>query len=77
MPADLQFLLLILIFLILVDNLRYQKTITSRIKSRKKPGAAFAARAFQIITPQMPFRWISRSLSVTGGRPPPERLTSN
>src|SRR5438045_2766702 len=28
-------------------------------------------------TPQMPFRRISRSLSVTGGRPSRERLTSN
>jgi hypothetical protein len=37
------------------------------LSSKKKPELLFAARAFQNITPQMPLRRISRSLSVTGG----------
>jgi hypothetical protein len=41
--------------------------IKIRITSKKKPELLCAARAFKNITPQMPFRRISRSLSVTGG----------
>jgi hypothetical protein len=44
---------------------------------RKKPGPFFRSPGFVNSTPQMPFRRISRSLSVTGGRPLQKRLTSN
>jgi len=37
----------------------------------------FSIRATQNFTPPVPFRRISRSLSVTGGWPSPQRLTSN
>ena len=42
-----------------------QRSIEEK-RSKGKARAAFAARAL-IFTPPVPFRWISRSLSVTGG----------
>src|SRR4051812_28206040 len=62
---------LLLLLLLVAFRLRLQSG-----GEDKKARAAFAARASKD-TPQMPFRWISRSLSVTGGRPSRARLTSN
>jgi len=54
-----------------VDRGQMRRVTTEKSPERlRDPG-------FEIFTPLVPFRRISRSLSVTGGRPSREFLTSN
>jgi hypothetical protein len=55
---------------------KWREQPAEEIAAAKSPKRLFALRA-EFITPPVPLKWISRSLSVTGGRPSREHLTSN
>jgi hypothetical protein len=63
--------------MLVIDLFDYGYDYEHEQEHEKKPGLLSQPGLFKIITPQMPLRRISRSLSVTGGRPSQGRLTSN
>ncbi|HWM26682.1 MAG TPA: hypothetical protein VNP98_17835 [Chthoniobacterales bacterium] len=68
---------IVLVLLLVIDPFSIASTSTSTSMSMKKPELLTQSGLFKVFTPQMPLRRISRSLSVTGGRPSQGRLTSN